>query len=309
MSTDIPTIITTPKPWREEPGAGPQQPAPPAAAAGGFNRSILRASFESRGGRTVLTDRYHTAPIKIAKTFPLEEQLAVIVMDVSPGMLEGDRYELEWTAGGNAALYVTNQSFMKVHPSENGTGAALRQRFSLAPGAFVEHMPEPVMLYKDAALASATEVFLAPGSAWMQAEVLCPGRTLRGEVFDYRRFDNRLTVYYGTELIFAQRQRIEPAVQQLSAAGCWEEMTHLGTFYLFSDRLEAGHLEAVRSALDAVTQTPGREVLYGATLTHRHGLAVSAASNAAWPLQRVLEAAWTAARGAVFGKEPLRFRK
>ncbi|AJY77830.1 urease accessory protein UreD [Paenibacillus beijingensis] len=256
-----------------------------------------------------MEDKYHTAPIKIAKSFPLEDELAVMVMDVSPGMLEGDCYELEWTAGEGSGIYVTNQSFMKVHPCPDGRGAALKQRFSLAPGAFVQHMPEPVMLYKDAKFASDTVVHLAPGSAWMQAEVLCPGRTLRGEVFAYRRFDNRLAVYYGDELIFAQRQRIEPAVQPLSSAGCWDDKTHFGTFYLFSDKIDGSHPAAVREALDALPQTAGREVLYGVTLTHRHGLAVSAAAGAAWPLQQVLEAAWTCARSAVFGKQPLRFRK
>ena len=57
-------------------------------------RSELRTVFRSAGGRTEIGDKYHTAPVKIAKAFPVQEQLAVIVMDVSPGMLEGDRYEI-----------------------------------------------------------------------------------------------------------------------------------------------------------------------------------------------------------------------
>ena len=97
-------------------------------------------------------------------------------MDVSPGLLAGDRYELDWKVGADAHLYVTNQSFTKVHPClELSKGASLSQRFELAPGAIVESMPEPIMLFRDDLVINDTEVKLALGSVWLQAEVLVSG--------------------------------------------------------------------------------------------------------------------------------------
>lgn len=202
--------------------------------------SVLQARFEERGGLTRLVSRYHTSPIKIAKAFPLGSGAGVLVMDVSPGMLSGDRYELDWSLGAGASVQISNQSFLKVHPCEEEGGASLRQRFALENGAVCEHLPEPVMLYEDASLLADTEVRLAPGAVWMQTEVLCPGRTLRGEVFRYRRLDNRLTVYADGELIFRQRQRVEPRAQQLAAPGSWHRFTHWGTFCLFGRGADAG---------------------------------------------------------------------
>lgn len=285
-----------------EPAAGG---APAASADSSKRQALLRASFVRAGDRTVMADKFQSAPIKIAKAFPLNDSLAVMVMDVSPGMLEEDSYDMEWKAGPGTSLYVTNQSYMKVHPCPGGGKAALRQTFLLGEGAFVQHMPEPVMLYRDAALDNATVIRLAQGAAWMQAEVVCPGRTFRGELFRYRELRSRLTVYAGEELIFSQHQRVQPALRQLDVPGAWEDATHWGTLVVFSEQIKAEHAEVLREELYRLKHTPGREVLYGVTLTYKHGLAVSAAGKAAWPLQAFLRHAAQATRQIVFGKEPL----
>ncbi|MFS0727436.1 urease accessory protein UreD [Paenibacillus sp. 1P07SE] len=268
----------------------------------------LRARFADRAGRTVLAEKYHIAPIKIAKTFELEHQLGAIVMDVSPGLLSGDHYELTWTAGKDTRLYLTNQSYTKVHPCEDGGQASMRQQFQLEAGAVVESMMEPIMLYKDAAFRNETEVHMSRGSVWMQAEVLCPGRTLRGELFDYRWLDNGLKVWYEQELIFAQRQRIEPSSQQLRVAGAWGETTHIGTFFAFAEGVSTRHVDAVRHVLEELPQRD-EALHFGVTLTHRHGLAVLVTGRAAWHLQELLAAAWTAMRRELLGVGPLIFRK
>lgn len=269
--------------------------------------SVLRASFANRGGQTIVDHKYHTAPIKIAKAFPLDGQLGVIVMDVSPGLLDGDRYELEWTSGRESHVMITNQSYMKVHPSMPDGGSSMHQTFYLEGNAVVEHMPEPVMLYKSAAFQNETHVRLQEGAVWMQADVLCPGRTLRGERFDYRCYRNALSVRYGDELIFSQQQRIEPARQSIHAPGCWDEMSHWATFYVFSDRVNSMLLEQLQLMLDSYDAQGGHAIVAGATLTHRFGVAVSAASTAAWPLQQLMRELWQTARASMLGKPPLRF--
>jgi len=256
----------------------------------------LEAAFAVRGGRTVLVSKWHTAPLKIAKAFDRPRELAVIVMDASPGMLAGDRYELAWTAERDARVYLTNQGNTRVHPSPPGRGALLTQRFTLHEGACVQSMMEPLMLYRDAELTSRTEVDLAPGAVWLSAEVVCPGRAGRGEMFEFRRYDSALTVRYGGEPIFRSRQIVNPAIQRIAAPGAWEDCTHIGMLYCFSDRLDASHLEAAREAAEkAAAALPGG-CLAGASRAWRHGLVVMAAGGAAWRLQRTLEAAWRALR-------------
>ncbi|ACT02945.1 Urease accessory protein UreD [Paenibacillus sp. JDR-2] len=269
---------------------------------------MLRASFHFTDGATRLADKYHTSPIKIAKSFPLQEQLAVIIMDCSPGLLAGDRYELEWQAHGSSHAYITNQSYMKVHPSPLegvAVGSSISQTFRLGHHAVIEHMPEPVMLYKDAKLRSETNVYLESGAVWMQADILCPGRTLRQEKFRYAEFRNSLSVYYEDELIFAQRQRIVPSDHKLAAPGCWEEMTHMATFCLFTDQLTGSRIESMKELVQELPEYGSHPVMIGLSDTHRYGLVAAAASTAAWPLQEAMRFLWHGARKIVLGKEPV----
>ncbi|RAP75560.1 urease accessory protein UreD [Paenibacillus montanisoli] len=270
--------------------------------------SQLRAAVEKRERGTILASKYHTAPLKIAKAFPMGDALGVIVMDVSPGLLSGDRYELQWKIGHEAHLFLTNQSFTKVHPAPDSMGgSAIRQSFELGRNAIVESMPQPVMLYRDAVLESETVVRLEAGAVWMGAEVLCPGRTLRGERFAYRSYKNRLNVYDGEELIYAQRQVIVPEQQLLSAPGCLAELTHTGVFYAFSDRIKACHAECVRSTLEAIPNRSGHPIQWGVSLTYKHGLAVMAAGTAAWLIQEALAAVWRMLREEMLGLSPISF--
>ncbi|OUM96239.1 MAG: hypothetical protein A9Z00_06670 [Thermobacillus sp. ZCTH02-B1] len=256
----------------------------------------LEAAFAVRGGRTVLSSKLHTAPLKIAKAFDRPHELAVIVMDASPGMLAGDRYEMEWTAEKGARVYLTNQGHTRVHPSPPGRGALLMQRYTLREEACIQAMMEPLMLYRDAELDARTEVELGPGAVWLSSEILCPGRAGRGERFAFRRYDSELVVRRGGEPIFRSRQHIEPAKHRIAAPGAWEDRTHIGMLYCFSDRLDTLHLEAAREAAEQAAATVPGGCLAGASRTWRHGIVVMAAGDAAWRLQRVLEAAWRALR-------------
>ncbi|GFZ76902.1 urease accessory protein UreD 1 [Paenibacillus marchantiophytorum] len=279
----------------------------------------IQAEFAVRSGLTQLVHKYHASPLKIAKTFryendsltldtPPAEQLGVYMMDCSPGLMSGDHYEITMRLREGARVFLTNQSFTKVHPSVAGSGSTQRQTLHLEAGALLEYIPEPLMLYKEANLAAEMEVHLAPGSALILSDVLCPGRTQRGEIFHYTRYTNRLKVWHANELIFYQNQRIEPAAMPLAAPGCWEHETHLGNLYVYSDRLKHQHLEALMECL-VTLNGESSHVRVGASLTHKYGLIVSVLGRHAWEVQVALSKAWHEIRRTLFALTPLMVHK
>lgn len=277
----------------------------------------IKAEFAVRSGLTQLVHKYHASPLKIAKTFRYEnetllqdahpvDQLGVYMMDCSPGLMSRDHYEINVRLGEGARVFLTNQSFTKVLPSEVGHGSTQRQTLHLEADALLEYMPEPLMLYKDASLVTEMDVHLSPGSALIFSDVCCPGRTQRGEIFQYTRYMNRMKVWHDKELIFYQNQRIEPQNMQLSAPGCWERETHLGNLYIFSDRLKQLHLEKV---LESLEKLEGVEVRIGASLTHKYGLIVTVMGRHAWELQLALTKAWHDIRRSLLALTPLMISK
>ncbi|SCW31197.1 urease accessory protein [Paenibacillus tianmuensis] len=277
----------------------------------------IDAYFSAADGVTQLRNHAQSYPLKIAKTFPFGGgQLGVYVMDASPGIMAGDRYELTWRFGEDTNVHVTNQSYTKVHPSHK-TGwdvprpSAQLQRLELRQGAYVEYMPEPLMLYQAASFCNETIVELEPGSSLVLSEIVCPGRTHRGERFHYARYQNTLSVRRDDELIFSARQRVEPQLETPRSMARWDLYTHLGTLYLFSDRTDTGLVEGLRERLNGFVPASAAdsELYYGVSLTYKHGLAVSVLGYRVGDVQELLDEAWRYIRTEAFGKEVLRVPK
>lgn len=252
----------------------------------------LNAVFVYEGGRTVLARNAHRSPLKITKTHPLiDGRLSLTVMDCSPGILSGDTYRLAFELGRDCAVYLTNQSYTKVHPAISGERSTLEQRIHLAAGARLEYAMQPTMLYKDADLSARTTVEMAAGSSFIYHDVLCPGRTSRGEWFKYRLYSGKLEVIYDGELIFANHLRIVPkevrvwgthseAADPMQQLALWGSYTHAGSLLIFSDHLNEGLVDNIRASI--ANDPRSDEMNIGVSLTYKHGLAVSALAHHAW---------------------------
>jgi urease accessory protein len=273
--------------------------------------SALRAVAGWSGERPALLSRFHSSPLKIAKSFTWHEedrcQLAVLQMDVSPGMLEGDCYEIDWTVQAGVAAYVTNQAYTRVHPCGDGR-ACLIQRLRLESDASLEWMPEPVMLFRDARFVQDTRIDLAPGAVFMMGDIVSPGRLSRGERFAYAEYDARLEVRLSERLVHCQRLRWVPSELPVKAPGCFGTYSHQASFSVFGDRIRPAHLAGIREMLEQEGDGLG-DVVWGASLTAQCGLTVQAAGDAAWSLQRFVLRAWDAARRQVLDLPPMRLLK
>jgi urease accessory protein len=285
----------------------------------------ISAAFNERDGQTWLGDKYHTYPLKIAKTFAFDYgQLGVYMMDASPGIMAGDQYAMDWSFGERTNVYITNQSYTKVHPArpENGSAESVRpskqhQTLILEQGSYVEYMPEPVMLYKDAVLHSSMDVRLAVGSTLILADLVSPGRTGRGELFQYEHYENRLQVTYEDELIYCSKQRVVPAQQKLQVIGGWAAYTHIGSLYLFNDMVDTEFVEALKVYLDGqlklerehASAASAIPLYYGVSRAYKKGMSLSILGHKVYEIQSLQDAAWAFIRQQLFARKPLMVRK
>lgn len=264
----------------------------------------LSARFAVSQQRTMMVQKYHTAPLKIAKVFQFEpNQLAVYIMDSSPGIMAGDQYQLNWRLDEGAHVYITNQSYTKLHPSKNNPSTQTMNIW-VDKHAVLEYFPEPVMPYKDSDFTSVNEVRLEQDGTIIMAEVLCPGRTFHGEVFAYHSYINRLKVFYSDELIYYSSQKIKPSEQSLRVLGSWGNQTYLGNLMVFSDLLRPDHIVEMRSILEAHPK-----VYSGVTLTYKHGLLVSMLGSKVAEVQALIKRIWDCIRKQLLLLPPLMVRK
>ncbi|CAG7616292.1 Urease accessory protein UreH [Paenibacillus solanacearum] len=270
----------------------------------------IAAEFTFSGDGTQLLRHQQSYPLKIAKTFRFDgRQLGVYVMDASPGMMAGDVYDQQWRFGEGTDVFITNQSYTKVHPARKREGdpavpTRQRQTLHLASGAYVEYMPEPLMLYREAYYVSETDIRMERDSTLIFSEIVCPGRTHRGEQFQYELYRSRLSVRYDDELIFSAKQQTEPGRHAPAVAGRWDGYTHLGALYLFSTAADAALAEKLRERLEREFPSDG-SLYYGISLTYKHGLAVSVLGHRVYEIAALLDKAWSIIRSVSFHKPPL----
>lgn len=273
--------------------------------------SKLRASLRLRGGRTVLDDVYGTSPLKVAKTFPVAlvaaspaaaggsgaggtglsapsgvavSGAAVTVMDVSPGLMDGDNYTLEWDIGEGCAVAVTTQSYAKAHPSPH-IGARQRTRIRVGKRASLVYAPLPTMLYADAALCAELHAELDEGASLLLLDTWCAGRVHYGETHRFRSYTGDVRIVSAGRLAAMSRLRLVPGEQTFRAPGVLEQYTHCGTLYGFGPFADGA---AVEAALDCEPVRGGASLLAGASLAARDGLVASVLGHSAWEVHGAL---------------------
>jgi urease accessory protein len=244
-------------------------------------RSELRLTARPVGGRTVLADVRFTAPYKVLHPFYDEnDNMSVMLVSVSAGLLAGDRQSVAITVQEGARLAVTSQAFEKIHKMEEGAFAARDTRITVERDAALSYMPLPVIPFRDSAFRSQTEVRLAGASSrFFQSEIISCGRASRGERFAYREYRSLTRIYEGETLIYADNAVYRPGGASMEGFCLFEGYTHLGTCLMINQDISEERAEALRAAVYALPDGVG-----GITKTGYGGYCIRALANGSEPL-------------------------
>lgn len=260
-------------------------------------------------GRSFLARQYVEYPFHITRALYLHEgwrELAsVCLQSVSGGLFRLDRLELALALGQGAAAQVVSQSACKVHGMD-GARADQSTTVELGPGAFLDLRLDPLILFPQADLHTATAVQLAPGARALISESHGWYRADGGVLPAFEAFEARVSV---------SRQGQPPAWRERLLARDPAGRAHLretflrfpwhGTTLALSDRPVDGLLETLRGMASTlagcqvgVSRLPGDIGLVaryaagdGATL-RRCELALRAAAYPLLAGGRALRDAW-----------------
>ena len=158
--------------------------------------SELRVVCEKRDDKTIMSEKFFTPPFKVM--LPIYERtddvMQVLLLMSAPGIMEGDIQKFDFTIKEGAKAEYCTQSYEKVHRMIDGQGT--REVFiNVEKDGFFYYHPLPIMPYKDSAVENDTVITLQDDSAKLvYEEILCSGRVACGESFDYRYFNNIVSV-------------------------------------------------------------------------------------------------------------------
>ena len=139
----------------------------------------LRLGFKRGEDRTVLADLEWRAPYFAQRALHCDSGMPdlawLFAIATSGCVLQGDRLRLDVALGPGARAHVTTQSATKVHAMD-ANYAHCQQTIALDEGAYLEFLPDPLLLHRGARLGSETRITIAPTATLLYSEIVQPGR-------------------------------------------------------------------------------------------------------------------------------------
>ncbi|MBK1810043.1 urease accessory protein UreD [Clostridium sp. YIM B02505] len=235
--------------------------------------------------RTILEDSYFTAPFKTIRPFYDEQYniMKLCVMNVSPGILEGDKYFLNFHIKEGARLHIYSQSYSKIFNMKKDS-AYQKLNVSIEKNSRFEYFLMPTMPFKGSNFFGEADIYLENGSELLYREILSCGRYMSGERFDFNIYSSKTKLYYDGKLIFFDNTFLEPKKQNLDEIGYYEGYTHQANVYIINDRVD----EEFRDKL--IEYLESQEIIIaGASINHEKMITIRVLGNSSDKLAKITD--------------------
>jgi urease accessory protein len=281
------------------------QDEPPQMASGAVGKTgFLRLGFERREGQTILADLDRRTPYMAQRVLypdPAMPDVAWLFMITTSGcVLQGDRLALEVTLGPGARAHLTTQSATKVH-SMDANFALQTQSISLADGAYLEFLPEPLIPHRRARFLSDTRITVAPTATLLYAEIVQPGRKHHhpDECFGA----TLLSLAVGAErpggrTLFTEKLVIDPERRPLRQTGVMDSFDVFGNAILLTPKDAADRIHA---RVDADVDAAGGVAFGACHLPNDAGLIFKVLGRETAQVKAKVREFWAIAREEVTG--------
>ena len=284
-----------------------------AEVSGGWS-ARLNLRFEPRevsgATRTVMSERNHFGPLRILKPLYPEgyEICHGVIVHPPGGIVAGDSLAIDVQVDADASALITTPGTQKWYRS-SGKQASAVTRLRVADGAMLEWMPQETMVFDGTSANQTLEVTLAPGARFFGWEMLCLGRTTRGERFTTGQFRQRIRlVRSGRNTAGADE-----------AAPIWREaMVLAGDDPLMASQLGMRRMPVLATAwivfpkavqdsatlLDEIRVALNDAPLAAASSPEPGLIVIKAIGDAPETVRNLLIAVWSKIRMQVFGRKP-----
>lgn len=192
--------------------------------------SDLHISAAVRMDTTYLQHSYFTRPYKVADISGKNAAaLHLVIMTASPGVLDGDQYEIRMELEEDAQVHLYTQSYQRIFNMQQGATQQFRVRMGDASSLI--YLPHPSVPHEASIFEAHNHILLGVHCRLIWGEIITCGRKLSGEVFRCSLYQSITEVYQEEKLLFKDVTVLQPEQIPAAATGQWEEYTHQGALY------------------------------------------------------------------------------
>lgn len=195
----------------------------------------LHIEVARRNGANFLKTAYATPPLKVADISEnRKEALRLMLMSASPGILDGDNYDMKFVVEKNVSVQLETQSFQRLFQMKQG--ASQRLQVHLQAGSSFCYLPHPVVPHQYSIFKAHNQIFLEQDCTLIWSDVLTPGR-LPGEQFCFSTYHNCTELFLNGKLIVKDNLLLQPTVKTVTGRGLLEGFTHQATLFYLQEKV------------------------------------------------------------------------
>lgn len=197
--------------------------------------SHLHIQTAERNGISYLKQSYYTPPFKVANITEDKKAgpLHLMLMCSSPGILDGDNYQLKINIEENAHLHLHTQSYQRLFNMKQG--ARQKQEVYLQKNASLVYIPHPAVPHRQSIFTSYNKIYLQGNNLLMWGELLTCGRKLNGEHFDFIKYHSITDIYINGRLAIKENWLVQPGITDMQVIGQWEGYTHQASLIIIKE--------------------------------------------------------------------------
>ncbi|MBF0751101.1 MULTISPECIES: urease accessory protein UreD [unclassified Pasteurella] len=262
-----------------------------------MNSKLKLSTKLSSKGTTQLAEYFATPPFKVMTLLNYSgtwlNGLNAMQMSSSPGILAGDRLDIQISLAKSTALSLNTQAFSRVQAMNAGDCAEQITQIHLAEESRLFYLPHPLVLHKDAAFKQKTIIDMQPNSELIYGETIAIGRVLNNERFAFRQFSSHLKIY-ALQNDGKKRPLVSDCIQwlpssmTLTALSQMENYSHQGSLLYLNLGKSAVELKAILQTIHAHIAEE-KTMLVGASLLNNGGIMVRVLGHRAEQIQDMFQ--------------------
>jgi len=248
-------------------------------------KSQLHIQVAGRNGIPFLKKAFFTTPFKVMNITEDKtgEQLHLMLMSASPGILDGDEYDITIEVAQHCALHLHTQAYQRLFNMKQG--ATQQMNVHVAAHATFCFLPHPSVPHQQSIFTTCNNFFLDTNSSLIFGEILTCGRKLNGELFLLTKYHSISNVYLNNKLLIKENLLVQPSRVNVHAIGQLEGYSHQASLIYLQQGTDMKNMHLQVSAFLSAQNN----IAAGITAAPVNGLIIRLLGNGAEQLYNCLK--------------------
>ncbi|MGK0291347.1 MAG: urease accessory protein [bacterium] len=211
----------------------------------------LELVFDLKNGKTILSDVYFETPFKITRPYYGRDPSTafLILMQNTPGIFAGDVLNIKITVNSGAKIWITSQGASKIHPKPKAPAAIQMLEFNIASDAELLFYNDPLIPFKDSYFHQKWKIALQEGSRFYAWDSFTSGRSMTGERWQFKEFQNETKLLCDNKIKFLERYLLQPDKTFLTQHFLMQKFNYLGTAISHDSNISESILEELHGKM------------------------------------------------------------